>query len=110
MGSVYKIFATNVYKYRKKLKLTQQQLAELVEVTPSYIGLIENGKTSTSFQIIEMLAQALGVKVSALFEESETDSSCVKESEMDYNPQVAKMYLELRQILQKYEKSVFPKK
>ena len=109
MANVYKLFGSNVYKYRKKQKLTQQQLAELVEVTPSYIGLIENGKTSTSFQIIEMLSQALCVKVSALFEEPETDGTCVKESNTEYNPQVAKMYLELKQLLQKYEQIAFPK-
>ena len=110
MGSVYKIFGSNVHKYRKKQKMTQQQLAELVEVTPSYIGLIENGKTSTSFQIIEMLSQALCVKVADLFDESDCDDCCLKESESEYNPQTAKMYLELKQLLQKYEQSVFPKK
>lgn len=110
MGSVYRIFGNNVYKYRKMHNLTQQQLADLVEVTPSYIGLIENGKTSTSFQIIEMLSQALGVKVSALFEEAEDNTDCVKESNVEYNPQTAKMYLELKQLLQKYEQNLFPGK
>lgn len=110
MGSVYKIFGNNVYKYRKMHNLTQQQLADLVEVTPSYIGLIENGKTSTSFQIIEMLTQALGVKVSALFEESEDDIEYAKESTIEYNPQTAKLYLELKQLLQKYEQNMVPGK
>ena len=110
MGSVYKIFGNNVYKYRKMHNLTQQQLADLVEVTPSYIGLIENGKTSTSFQIIEMLTQALGVKVSALFEESEEDTDCAKENSVEYNPQTVKMYLELKHLLQKYEQDMFPGK
>ena len=110
MGSVYRIFGNNVYKYRKMHNLTQQQLADLVEVTPSYIGLIENGKTSTSFQIIEMLTQALGVKVSALFEESEDDIEYAKESTIEYNPQTAKLYLELKQLLQKYEQNMVPGK
>ena len=110
MGSVYKIFGNNVYKYRKMHNLTQQQLADLVEVTPSYIGLIENGKTSTSFQIIEMLTQALGVKVAALFEESEDDIEYAKESTIEYNPQTAKLYLELKQLLQKYEQNMVPGK
>ncbi len=64
----YQQFGLNVVYYRKKKRLSQTQLAELVDIHRTYVSAIELGKVSVSFDILFKLAQALEVPVSKLFE------------------------------------------
>ena len=54
--------------YWKRKKLSQTQLAELVDIHRTYISSIELGKVSVSFDILFKLADALDVPPSKLFE------------------------------------------
>ncbi len=49
-------------------RLSQTQLAELVDIHRTYVSAIELGKVSVSFDILFKLAEALDVPVSKLFE------------------------------------------
>lgn len=60
-------FAKNLKKLRKSRKLTQEQLAEIVEVDFRYISLIENAKSFPSCELIDRLSCALNVSYSELF-------------------------------------------
>ena len=64
----YEQFGLNVVYYRKKMKLTQMQLAELAEVDRSHISAIELGNVGVSFEVICRLCSALGVKPKDLFD------------------------------------------
>ncbi len=64
----YQQFGLNVVYYRKRKRLSQTQLAELVNIHRTYVSSIELGKVSVSFDILFRLAQALEVPVSKLFE------------------------------------------
>ncbi len=64
----YQQFGLNVVYYRKKKRLSQTQLAELVNIHRTYVSSIELGKVSVSFDILFRLAQALDIPVSKLFE------------------------------------------
>lgn len=57
----------NIRRLRRKNKLTQEQLAEKVRVTPKYIQYIESVKRVPSLKLIYRIARALGVKVKDLF-------------------------------------------
>ena len=65
---IYQQFGLNVVYYRKKKRLSQTQLAELVDIHRTYVSAIELGKVSVSFDVLFRLAQVLEVPVSKLFE------------------------------------------
>jgi DNA-binding XRE family transcriptional regulator len=60
----------NISYYRKKKKMTQEQLAELIDVSRTHISNIEATKMdkSLSLDVLFDIADALEVKVEALFE------------------------------------------
>ena len=65
---LYEKFGLSVVYYRKKKKLTQLQLAELVDVDRSHISAIELGNVGVSFDVIFELCKALEVKPRELFD------------------------------------------
>ena len=54
-------FRTSVKFYRVNNKLSQEQLAEKVEVTSKYISDIERGKFTPSLDVIEVIANEFKV-------------------------------------------------
>ena len=64
----YREFGLNVVYYRKKERLTQLQLAELVDVDRSHISAIELGKVGVSFDVIFKLCEVLNVRPKDLFD------------------------------------------
>lgn len=61
------IIATRVKKLRKQKDLTQEELADKVRVSATYIGFIEQGQRVPSINTADKIARALGVKLSDLF-------------------------------------------
>lgn len=64
----YQQFGLNVVYYRKKKRLSQSQLAELVDIHRTYVSSIELGKVSVSFDILFKLAEVLETTPAKLFE------------------------------------------
>jgi transcriptional regulator with XRE-family HTH domain len=54
--------------HRKALGYSQEQLAELSDVHPTFISKIECGKVSASAYSFYKITQALGIKLTDLFE------------------------------------------
>lgn len=59
--SFYEKFGLNVFYYRKRKRLTQMQLAELVDVDRSHISAIELGNVGVSFDVLFKLCEVLEV-------------------------------------------------
>ena len=66
----------DLQKFGKRLKalrldhsLTQLELAELLDMSPNFIGMIERGERNTTVENVFKIARALNVKPSNLFEE-----------------------------------------
>lgn len=57
-----------IRRLRKQKGLTQEQLADKVRVTSSYIGFIEQGVRNPSINTADKIARALGTKLSELFD------------------------------------------
>lgn len=69
------VIAQNVKKYRKLNNLTQETLAELADVSNTYIANIECGQTWLSDKTLEKIAQALNIEIYLLFiPENNTDA------------------------------------
>ena len=65
----------DLQKFGKRLKtlrlnhsLTQLELAEILDMSPNFIGMIERGERNTTVANIFKIARALNVKPSSLFE------------------------------------------
>lgn len=48
---------------RKKAKLTQRELADLIHLSQGYIGDIERGRSNPSIETLQLIAEALSVDV-----------------------------------------------
>jgi len=59
--------ARNVQKMRKKSGLTQEQLAEKIGKSATWVGYIESGYRIPNLKLLYKIASALGIKVSDLF-------------------------------------------
>ena len=74
----------NVHSYRKLKKLSQEQLAEILDISVKHVSTIETGKVFASAELIEKIAETLNVSLSALFytpEEKSLDDSDLKKIE-----------------------------
>lgn len=58
----------NIYQHRTLAKLSQQQLADLCDVSRQTINAIEKGKYSPSLELAFKLAHIFTIKVDDLFE------------------------------------------
>lgn len=65
---------------RKKLNLTQEQLAELVNVSTTYIGFVERGERTITLAKLVNIANALGVSVDYLLCDSVSPDATVQET------------------------------
>ena len=66
----------DLQKFGKRLKalrldhnLTQLELAEILDMSPNFIGMIERSERNTTVENVFKIARALNVKPSNLFEE-----------------------------------------
>lgn len=64
----YEQFGLNIVYYRKRKRLTQLQLAELVDVDRSHISAIELGNVGVSFDVLFKLCEVLEVSPKELFD------------------------------------------
>lgn len=63
---ILNLLAKNVRYYRGKLQMSQERLAELADLHPTYISNIEQGHRNLSLQNVANIADALGVTVPEL--------------------------------------------
>jgi transcriptional regulator with XRE-family HTH domain len=66
--TLYEKFGLNVVYYRKRKKLTQLQLAELVDIDRSHISAIELGNVGVSFDVIFKMCEVLEISPKDLFD------------------------------------------
>ena len=62
----YDFLGKSIRKYRKNKNLTLLKLAEMIDVSESFIGQVERGKNKPSLETVVNLANALGVSVDDL--------------------------------------------
>lgn len=70
----YKRLGERIRKERLKLKLTQAQLAEAIDISDTYMGAIERGERSLTLDTLVRLVNRLGVTVDYLLSDSVSDA------------------------------------
>ena len=66
--ALYEEFGLNVVYYRKRKRLTQLQLAELVDIDRSHISAIELGNVGVLLDVIFRLCEVLEITPKELFD------------------------------------------
>lgn len=61
-----KALGKKIQKIRKGMKMTQEDLAEKVGVSTTYIGFIEQGRYAPSLEILEKIAKHLKIKINEI--------------------------------------------
>ena len=60
-GDTMEGFGERLRKERKKAKLTQEQLAEMIDMSHAFIGHLERGTRIPSVETVVRLCRALGI-------------------------------------------------
>ena len=66
MHDIMKQVGRRFRSLRKKLKYTQEQVAEKAGMNPTYYGRVERGEANISLELLIPVAEALGVSLSDL--------------------------------------------
>jgi transcriptional regulator with XRE-family HTH domain len=62
------IIGKAIRKHRHQANLTQEELAEKVELHPNYVGEIERGEKAVSVEALIRIAEAVKVPIAKLFQ------------------------------------------
>ncbi len=64
----YRKFGLNVVYYRKMMRLTQLELAELLDISRTHISMIELGNVGISFDLLFKMCEVFKIKPKDLFD------------------------------------------
>ena len=64
---IKKSFGARIKELREVKKLNQEQLAEMIDMESRHLSRIETGRSFTSLENIEKIANALNVDINTLF-------------------------------------------
>lgn len=70
----YKELGKRIREERQRLRLTQAQLAEDINISDTYMGAIERGERSLTLDTLVRLVNRLGVSVDYMLSDSVADS------------------------------------
>ena len=62
----YNVLGNNIRFTRKSLKITQERLAELIDISPVFMSQIETGSRKPSLETVYRLSRALGKSIDLL--------------------------------------------
>lgn len=93
MSIAYEI-GQRIRYYRKKNHLTQEQLAELCNFHPTYIGQLERGEKNATLESIYKVSQSLNLPLSQLFENIEQSENSTDNIPFQIYQQLLKLPLD----------------
>jgi transcriptional regulator with XRE-family HTH domain len=68
MGTLRKQFGKKLRSFRKRRGMTQEQFAELLDISVDFLSLVERGWNAPSFESIEAFSITLGIPVRDFFD------------------------------------------
>ena len=79
----WKIIGIRVLENRKRMGLTQEQLAEKVDLSVSYISHIERGTRKASMETMVKISNILGITVNELLYGNQSNDNSEYQTDMD---------------------------
>jgi len=67
MADIHKILAQNLKENRRRLSLTQPQLAERADISIHYLAMIETARKFPSVEVLDKLSKVFGIDSHELF-------------------------------------------
>jgi transcriptional regulator with XRE-family HTH domain len=67
MAKIREILAANIKEYRRKRGITQSELAERSNISANFMGMIEQERKFPAPEVLDRIAEALGIDTSELF-------------------------------------------
>ncbi len=64
-----KLIGEAIRRHRKELELTQEKLAELVDLNPKYLGEVERGEKIISIEALLRVAKAVSTPIKEFFQD-----------------------------------------
>ena len=89
MKTDYSLIGERIKFWRQQRSLTQEQLAEMVELTPGFISLIETGKKRASLETILCICRALNITLNDLL----VGNQIIQDT--DYNTEFSELTVKL---------------
>jgi len=80
---IKKIFGSRIAEIRNKRRMTQDQLAEKMEISPKYLSSIERGKENPTLNTLINFAQCLGVDLGVIFSFSQIEDPSKRKSSIN---------------------------
>lgn len=78
----YKGIGSRIRKARLNCGMTQEKLAEIIDVSPTHVSHIETGVTKLSLQVLEAIARTLDVRVDSLLYDKPRGSATIAVEEI----------------------------
>lgn len=110
MGYLKKAFGGNLRFVRKSKKITQERLAEMVDIDIRQLARIEAGESFATAETIEKLSEKLEVAVNILFKiekESYDDENKTLDAMETYNENLKKLEKKIKKIAHNVKKTEF---
>ncbi len=92
--------------YRKKRHITQERLAEICNLHPTYIGQLERGEKNATIESIYRIAKGLDIPISTLLENMEYLESTSSNIPLDIYHQLLSLSYEQQMIMQEIIQNV----
>ena len=92
MANLKEILAKNLKKHRKRLGITQPELAERAGLSTNYLGMIEVARNFPTADVLERLATALGIKSNELFSVSDSPEIAMEQLQQSILDSMDRVY------------------
>lgn len=66
-NEILKMVADNIRLERLRCRLSQEKLAEMVDISTKYLNMIENRKANPTVVIVIRICQALGIDLNSIY-------------------------------------------
>lgn len=77
-----KLLGRRIREERLRIGLTQEQIAEKINVSTTYIGFIERGERSVTLEKLVLLAECFQLPIDALLHDAPTQEPAARERQM----------------------------
>ena len=95
MKSLRDILASNLKANRRKSKLSQAKLAEKAGISTQYIAMIELSRQFPTPEVLERIADALGIEAYELFTVQQTTENAMERLHKDIITEIRQVIVEV---------------
>jgi transcriptional regulator with XRE-family HTH domain len=101
VANIKEILAQNLKDHRKRLGITQSELAERANLSTQYLGMIEIARNFPTADVLERLASALGIKSNELFSVSDSPEIAMEQLQMAILGKIDQKLVNIDQVIKR---------